>query len=71
MYQMLSSIANNQWIKVQGKLQNFLPISLVLSSQTRLQPSATLSALLETQRAAVLRGDTISELSCTSLKVQL
>ena len=55
--------------KVQCKLQNLL--SLLLSSQARLQPSATLSALLGTQRAAVLRGDTISELSCTSLKVQL
>ena len=53
--------------KVQCKLQNLL--SLLLSSQARLQPSATLSALLGTQRAAVLRGDTISELSCTSLKV--
>ena len=54
---------------VQCKLQNLL--SLVLSSQARLQPSATLSALLGTQRAAVLRGDTISKLSCTSLKIQL
>ena len=53
----------------QCKLQNLL--SLVLSSQGRLQPSATLSALLGTLRAAVLRGDTISKLSCTSLKVQL
>ena len=55
--------------KVQRKLQNLL--SLVLSSQARLQPSTTLSALLGTQRDAVLRGDTISESSCTSLKVQL
>ena len=53
----------------QCELQNLL--SLVLSSEARLQPSATLSALLGTQRDAVLRGDTISELSCTSLKVQL
>ena len=51
------------------KLQNLL--SVIISSQARLQPSATLSALLGTQQAAVLRGDTISELSCTSLKVQL
>ena len=55
--------------KVQCKLQNLL--SLVLSSQARLRPSATLSTLLGTQRAATLKGDTISELSCTSLKVQL
>ena len=55
--------------EVQCKLQNLL--SLLLSSQARLQPSATLSALLGTQRAAVLRGDTISVLSCTLLKVQL
>ena len=55
--------------EVQCKLQNLL--SLVLSSQPRLQPSATLSALLGTQRAAVLREDTINELPCTSLKVQL
>ena len=55
--------------KVQCKLQNLL--SLVLSSQARLQPFTTLSALLVAQQAAVLRNDTISELSCTSLKVQL
>ena len=55
--------------EVPGKLQTLL--SLVLSSQARLQPSATLSALLGTQRAAMLRGNTISKLSCTSLKVQL
>ena len=55
--------------EVQCKLQNLL--SLVLSSQARLQPSVALSALLGTQRAAGLRGDTISELSCSSLKVQL
>ena len=55
--------------EVQCKLQNLL--SLVLSSQARLQPSATLSTLLGTQRDAVLKGDANSELSCTSLKVQL
>ena len=50
--------------EVQCKLQNLL--SLVLSGQARLQPSATLSALFGTQRVAVLRADAISELSCTS-----
>ena len=55
--------------EVQCKLQNLL--SLVLSSQARLQPPASLSTLLGTQRAAVLRGNAISKLSYTSLKVPL
>ena len=39
--------------------------------QSKLHPSQLLSALLGTQRAAVIRGDTLSELSCSPLKVQL
>ena len=39
--------------------------------QSKLHPSQTLSALLGTQRAAVVRGDTISELPCSPLKVRL
>ena len=39
--------------------------------QSKLLPSQIFSALLGTQRAAVIRGDTLSELSCSLLKVQL
>ena len=51
------------------KIQNLL--SLTLAMQSKLHPSQLLSALLGTQRAAVIRGDTLSELSCSPLKVQL
>ena len=50
-------------------IQNLL--SLTLAMQSKLHPSQLLSALLGTQRAAVIRGDTLSELSCSPLKVQL
>ena len=39
--------------------------------QSKLHPSRTLRTLLGTERAAVIRGDTISELSCSPLKAQL
>ena len=51
------------------RIQNLL--TLTLTMQSKLHPSQTLSALLGTQRAAVVRGDTISELSCSPLKVPL
>ena len=39
--------------------------------QSKLYHSQILSALLGTKRAAVVRGDTMSELSCSPLKVRL
>ena len=39
--------------------------------QSKLHPSQILSALLGTQQAAVIRGDTLNELSCSPLKEQL
>ena len=39
--------------------------------QSKLYSSQILSALLGTKRAAVVRGDTMSELSCSPLKVRL
>ena len=50
------------------KVQNLL--TLTLTMQSKLHPSQTLSALLGSQQAAVVRGDTMSELSGSSLKVR-
>ena len=51
------------------KIQNIL--TYTLNTQSKLHPSQTLSTLLETQRAVVIREDTISELFCSPLKVRL
>ena len=54
---------------LQCKIQNLLTLTLTI--QSKLYPSQILSALLGTKRAAVVRGDTMSELSCSPLKVRL
>ena len=51
------------------KIQNLL--SLTLAMQSKLHSSQLLSALLGIQRAAVIRSDTLNELSYSPLKVQL
>ena len=52
-------------------MQNTKPVNVSNAIKIASFSRKTLSALLDTQRAAIVRGDNMSELSCSLLKVRL